>query len=139
MVNMKCLISLFIICFFLISCGDSDSKYITSITNNTDYKIIVQIFQDTTIICESFQETIIEDNWGRSVKEMNCAVPDIFLNGDAEIIIDDGNKILTKNIIDDKNWICIGEEDWSLIMVGSFYNEIKTTFIVNQEDITKAK
>ena len=139
MIDKTCLYSLFIISFILTSCGDSDSKYITSITNNTDYKIVVQLFQDTTIICDSFQETIIEDNWGRSVKEMRCTVPNIFSNRDAEIIIDDGNKILTKNMTNDKNWTCIGEEEWSLIMIGSYYSEIKTTFIVNQEDIKDAE
>ena len=136
---MKCLYSLLIISAILTSCGDSDSKYITCITNNTDYEIVVQLFEDTTIICHSFQETIIQDSWGGSVKEMSCATPYIFSNKDAEIIIDDGNKVLIKNITDDNNWNCIGDEDWSLIMVGSYYSEIKTTFTVNPEDIKDAE
>ena len=52
-----------------------------------------------------------------------------------KIIIDDGNKILKKDIADDNNWNCKGDENWSLIMVGSYYSKITTTFTINDEDI----
>lgn len=132
---MKWIFYLFVVSVVFTSCGDSDSRYITSINNNTDYEIAVHLFEDSTIICQSNQETIIEDYYAGSVKKMSCMAPYIFTNNEAEIIIDDGNKILIKDISDDNNWSCSGEEDWSLIMVGSYYIEIKTTFVVNDEDI----
>jgi hypothetical protein len=61
--------------------------------------------------------------------------PYIFKSKEAEIIIDGGAKILTKDIYDDNNWSCKGVEDWSLIMVGSYYSQITKTFTVNDEDI----
>jgi hypothetical protein len=135
---MRRLIFLLMISVNLTSCGDSDSMYITSISNNTDYEIIVSFSVDSTIVCQPNQETIIEEYWGSSVKEMSCMTPYIFKNSNAEIIIDDGNKILTKDITDDNNWSCEGDEDRSLIMVGSYYSKITTTFVISEVDIKDA-
>jgi hypothetical protein len=119
----------------LVSCGDSESIYITSINNKTDYEIILRFSVDSTIVCQPYKETIIEDYWGSSVKEMSCIAPYIFRNNNVEIIIDNGNKILIKDITDDNNWSCKGDEERSLIMVGSYYSKITTTFIINDVDI----
>jgi len=123
---------------YLTSCGDSDSIYITSINNNTDYEIIVRFTVDSTMVCKPKQETIIEEYWGSSVKKMSCMSPYIFKNSIAKIIIDEGNKILTKDITDDNNWSCKGDEDRSLIMVGSYYSKITTTFVISDVDIKDA-
>jgi len=136
---MRRLFYLLVISVCLISCGDSDSKYISIINNNTDYEIVVHLYEDSTIVCQPNQETIIEEYWGSSVKEMSCMSPYIFKNNDAVVIVDEGNKILTKDISDDNNWSCSGDEDWSLIMVGNYYSEIRTTFTVNDEDIKDAE
>ena len=121
------------ICF--VSCGDSDSEYITSINNNSTFEIIVHFPDDSIIVCLPKQETIIEKGWAGSVKKFSCMSPYIFKNNFAQIAIDEGNKILTKNISDDNNWNCYGDKDWSLIMVGSYYSKITTTFTINDEDI----
>ena len=123
-----------VLCVGLVSCGDSESIYVTSINNNTSCKVIVN-FPDSTIVCLPNQETIIEEGWGGSVKKLSCFAPYIFRNNIAEIVIDGDNKILTKDISDDNNWNCSGERDWSLIMVGSYYSKITTTFVINEEDI----
>jgi hypothetical protein len=123
---------------YLTSCGDSDSIYITSINNNTDYEIIVRFTVDSAMVCKPKQETIIEEYWGSSVKKMSCMSPYIFKNSIAKIIIDEGNKILTKDITDDNNWSCKGDEDRSLIMVGSYYSKITTTFVISDVDIKDA-
>lgn len=133
--NMRSFLFLLFASLLLTSCGDSDSKYITSINNNTDFGIVVRFSEDSTIVCLPNQETIIEEHWGGSVKKMSCMSPYIFKNNHAVVIVDEGNKTLIKDISDDNNWSCSGEEDWSLIMVGNYYSEIKTTFTVNDEDI----
>jgi hypothetical protein len=133
--QMRFLFYLFILSIFLTSCGDSDSKYISILNNNTDYEIVVLLSEDSTRVCQPNQETIIEEYWGGSVKEMSCMSPYIFKNKDSVVTVDEGNKFLTKDISDDKNWSCNGEEDWSLIMVGNYYSEIRRTFTVNDEDI----
>jgi hypothetical protein len=136
---MRSLFYLIIASLLLTSCGDSESKYITSIINNTDFGIIVQFSEDSTIFCQPNQETIIEEYWGGSVKKMSCMSPYIFKNNDALVIVDEGNKVLTKDISDDNNWSCSGDEEWSLIMVGNYYSEIRTIFTVNDEDIKDAE
>jgi len=137
--NMRSFFYLLIASLLLTSCGDSESKYITSINNNTDFRIVLQFQEDSTIVCQSNQETIVEEYWGGSVKKMSCMSPYIFKNNDSVVIVDEGNKILTKDISDDNNWSCSGDEDWSLIMVGNYYSEIRTTFTVNDEDIKDAE
>lgn len=136
---MRTLFNLLILSIILTSCGDSDSKYFTSINNNTDYEIAVQFSEDSTIVCQANHETIIEEFYAGSVKKLSCIAPYIFTNNDAKIIVDKGSKILTKDISDDNNWSCSGEEDWDLIMVGNYYSEITTTFTVNNEDIKDAE
>ena len=136
---MRSFIYLLVASLLLTSCGDSESKYITSINNNTDFEIVVRFSEDSTIVCNPNQETIIVENWGGSVKKMSCMSPYFFKNNDAVIIVDEGNKILTKDISDDNNWSCSGDEDWSLIMVGNYYSEIRTSFTVNDEDIKDAE
>jgi hypothetical protein len=137
--KMKQMFYLIIAIVFLTSCGDSDSLYITSIDNNSDYEIVVKFSEDSTILCLPNQETIIEEDYGGSITELSCMTPYIFSNNDAEIIIEDGNKTLAKDVTDDNNWTCSGEEDWSLIMVGNYYSEIMTTFTVSNEDIKDAE
>ncbi len=132
---MKQLLNLIFVSILLTSCGDSESKYITSIDNNSDYEIVVKISNDSTVLCPSNQETIIEDYWGGSLKKMSCATPYIFAVKKAEVMIDDSSKILTKDIYDDINWTCRGEEEWSLVMVGNYYSEIETTLTINNDDI----
>ena len=125
---------------FFMSCGDSESLYITSIKNNTNFEMIVHFRDNSIIECPSKQETIIEKFWGSSVKNMKCTTPYIFNKRNiSKIIINGGNRILTKNISDDNNWNCNGDKAWSLIMVGSFYANITTTFIINDEDIKSAE
>ncbi len=136
---MKQLFNLIFLSILLISCGDSDSKYITSIDNNSDYEIVVKVSNDSTILCPSNQETIIEDYWGGSLKKMSCVTPYIFTVKKAEIMIDDSSKILTKDIYDDNNWTCRGEEEWSLVMVGNYYSKIQTTLTINNDDIKNAE
>ena len=128
---MRRLFFLLVISISLMSCGDSDSIYVTSINNNTSFDIIVHFSDDSIIVCQSKQETIIEEFFGSSVKKMSCMSPYIFKN----IIIDGGNKILIKDISNDKNWDCKGDKSWSLIMVGNYYSKITTTFIINDEYI----
>lgn len=70
---------------------------------------------------------------------MSCSVPYIIKEFNVEVIVDEENKILTKDIYDDNNWICSGEEDWSLIMGGRYYSVIRTVFTVNDEDIKDAE
>ena len=123
------------LCVGLVSCGDSMSKYLTSIVNNTNYNIIVHFSEDSTIVCPSKQETIIEEFEASSGKKLSCMSPYIFKNNIAKITIEGGNKILTKDISDDNNWNCNGEKDWDLIMVGSYYSKVTTTFVINDEDI----
>jgi len=136
---MRRLFFLLLISVGLTSCGDSDSTYITSINNNSDYEIIVHFPVDSSLVCNSNQETIIEEYWAGSVKKMSCMTPFIFKHDKAEIIINGGAKILTKDIYDDNNWLCKGEEEWSLIMVGSYYSKITTTFVITNEDIKDAQ
>ena len=132
---MRRLFFLLLISVVLTSCGDSESIYITSINNNSDYEIIVHFPVDSSLVCNSNQETIIEEYWGSSVKKMSCMTPYIFKHDKAEIIINGGAKLLTKDIYDDNNWLCKGEEEWSIIMVGSYYSKITTTFVITNEDI----
>ena len=132
---MKRIFLFLVIGFFLTSCGDSESIYITSINNNSSYEIIVWFSEDSTIICPSGKETIIEENSGSSMKKMNCSSPYLFKNNYAKIIVADETKFLTKDISDDNNWICNGEKDWDLIMVGSYYSKVTTTFDISDDDI----
>ena len=136
---MKCLFFLLTLSIGLVSCGDSESEYITSIKNNTSFDITIHFSEDSTIVCPSKQETIIEEFWGGSSKKFSCMSPYIFKNNIAKIIIDEENRILTKDISDDNNWSCNGDKDWSLIMVGSYYIKVTTTFIINDEDIESIK
>jgi hypothetical protein len=127
-----------VLCVGLVSCGDSDSKYISTISNNTSYDVIVRLHlsEDSMIVCPSKQETIIVESWASSVKKFSCmTLPNFLRSNIAEIIIEGGNKIITKDILDYNNWNCSGEEDWNLIMVGSYYSKITTTFVINDEDI----
>ena len=132
---MRGLFLLLVISSCLLSCGDSMSIYITSINNNTSFDIIVQFPDDSRIVCPSKQETIIDEYESWSSKKLSCMSPNIFKNNIAEIIIDERNKILKKDISDDNNWNCSGDKDWDLIMVGSYYSKVTTTFTVNDEDI----
>ena len=130
---------LLIVCVFLTGCGDSFSEYITSIKNNTDYEIVLLFPGDSSKVCQPNQETIIEERWSSSITIMSCSVPYIIKEFNVEVVVDEGNKILTKDIYDDNNWICSGEEDWSLIMGGRYYSVIRTVFTVNDDDIEDAE
>ena len=136
---MRACFYLLIACVFLTGCGDSRSEYITSINNNTDYEIILQFPGDSTKVCQPNQETVIEEYEASSLKKMSCMTPYILRDNNVTIIVDEGNKTLVKDITDDNNWDCNGDEGWSLIMVGKFYSEIRTVFTVNDEDIKDAE
>ena len=113
---MKRLFFLLLLSIGIVSCGDSDSKYITAINNNTDFDIIVHFPDESMIVCVAKQETIIEESWSGSVKKFSCMSPYIFKNNVVKIVIDEEGKVLTKDISDDNNWNCYGDKDWSLIM-----------------------
>lgn len=132
---MKHIFNLLILSVVLTSCGDSKSNYFTSIKNNTDYEIVVQFPEDSTIVCPANHETIIEEYEASSVKKLNNVAPYIFTNNIAKIIVDKGNKTLIKDISDANNWSYSGKKDWDLIMVGNYYIEATNTFTVNNEDV----
>ena len=133
---MKQLFLLAAICFTLISCGDTYSLYTMSIDNKSNYNILLKVkeISDTTIICFANKETIIDEGWGESVKEISCQTPYVFRENMAEIIIDEGNKRLIKDISDENNWNCEGKKGRSF-MGGSYYTKIKSTFVITDSDI----
>jgi hypothetical protein len=133
--HMRRTFNLLILSVLLTSCGDSESKYFTSIKNNTNYEIDVQFSKDSTIVCPANHETIIEEYYAGSVKKLSSMAPYIFTSNVAKIIVDKGNKTLIKDISDANNWSYSGEKDWDLIMVGNYYIEATNTFTINPEDI----
>lgn len=132
---MKRLFLLTTICLTLISCGDSYSLYIMSIDNKSNYDIVLNINdvydsdEIITILCLANKETIIDEGWGESVKQISCQTPYVFRGNMAEIIIDNGNKQLIKDISADNNWDCEGEKD------KGYYSKIKSTFVIYESDI----
>ena len=120
-----------IICFFA-SCGDSYSIYTFSIDNKTEYNIILyfdkQIFTNSdtdSILCIPHSETIIFEMSGRSIKKLACSPcpSSDYIN----VVVGTNEKHLIKGFSDINNWECSGATSWSLIMVGNYYSNIKST------------
>jgi len=116
---------------FVMSCQiDHDCTYINSVINNTSYEITVYLSSDSTIVCLPEQETIIEELYGGSgIVYMSSTVPNIFKNNMVRAIIDNGNKILTKDVFDDNNWSVKGDKG------RKYYWRITYTFAINAEDL----
>ena len=127
-----------IIMLICLSCGDSFSDYTYIIDNKTEYDVMLYFSEQIpngkdSILCLSNTETLIFENWFWSVKKLSCSPPPI--TEDAKIVVDGGEKHLTKNFSDKNNWKCTGEKDWSLIMVGNYYSSIKSTFDITEKDL----
>jgi hypothetical protein len=127
-----------IITLICLSCGDSLSDYSYIIDNKTEYDIILCISEHTpngqdSILCLPNTETLIFKGEFSSVKKLSCTLPPI--TEDIKIVVDEGKKHLTKEFSDINNWKCTGEEDWDLIMVGSYYSSIKSTFVITEDDL----
>jgi hypothetical protein len=112
---------------------DLDCLYTTNINNNTSYDIVVHFSDDSTIVCPPEQETIVEESYGTWIAYMSTTAPSIFKDNIAEIIIDEGNRILTKDISNDNNWSFKGDKE------GKYYGKITSTFVINEEDIKEVK
>jgi hypothetical protein len=123
-----------IIVFICQSCGDSISDLFHVVDNKTKYDVIlyIPIGQDS-ILCLSNTKTVIFEREFHSVKKMSCPLPQI---AEAiKVVVDGGEKHLTKDFSDINNWECIGEKSWSLVMVGSYYTTITITFVITEDDL----
>ena len=135
---MKKIILMIIITSICLGCGDSFSELTYSINNQTQYDIILyftgQEFENKdSILCLSNKETIIFQMEIWSPKKLYCdPYP---LKEYAKFVVDDSKKYLIKDISDINNWECTGKTDWHILMMGSYYNNIKSTFIITEEDL----
>jgi len=118
----------------LMSCEtDMDCSYIANINNNTSYDIVVHFPNDSTIICPPSQTTtIIDEYYGTGVTTSGGhPLHSVFRDNIAKIIIDEGNKTLTKDISNVNNWNFKSDKYKN----GKFYGKIDATFVINEEDI----
>jgi hypothetical protein len=135
------------LCAGFMSCQtDKDCTYIVKINNNTSFDILVYFHDDivifsekSIIVCPPNQVTkIIEDYFGTGLSTTamyTFTAPSVFRDNFATIIIDEGNKILTKDISDFINWNLTDETYKS----GKYYSKFVFTFVINEEDIKDAE
>jgi len=107
---------------------DHDCLYVNNVNNNTSYDIVVHLLDNSTIVCLPGQETKIDEFYGTAVLNL-ARPPHRFKEIIAKVVINEGNKILTKDIFDGNNWNMKGDK------VGKFYGNITSTFIINEEDL----
>ena len=129
-----------IILFLCVSCGDSDSEYYYCIDNKTKYEIVLYFPKQSleeieTIFLPPNKETIIFQHYVHSPKKLSCTPPNFLLESYTYLVVDDDIKHLTKDIFDDNNWECKGNKKRSFIMVGSYYDDIKSIFIITEDDL----
>lgn len=136
-INFWTLAVMMLLSISLMNCEkDLDCLYTTNINNNTNYDIVVHFSDDSTIVCPLGKETIIEEYCGSWVTYMSdCTSPNIFKDEVAGIIIDNGNKILIKDISNDNNWNGKGDKCEN----GKYYTRITTSFVIDEKDIKKVE
>ena len=139
--NSKFKISLNLILIILVfaSCGDSWSDYTWSIDNKTEYNIVINStgLKLENNLCPPNKVTVVFQDEPRSPKKLNCHCPPLILKEQIEFVVDDGKKHLTKDFFNDNNWDCSGDKKSSLIMVGKYYDNIKSIFIITEDDLSE--
>jgi len=138
MINSKFKISLNLIVIILVfaSCGDSWSEYTWSIDNKTEYNIVITGLKLENILCPPNKLTVVFQDEPRSSKKLYCHCPPL-IKEQIEFVIDDGKKHLTKDFFNDNNWECSGDKKSSLIMVGKYYDNIKSIFMITEDDLSE--
>ena len=136
----KMWLNLIIIFFLCVSCGDSESEYSYCIDNRTEYEMVLYFSKQSlekieTIFLPPNKETIIFQYYIHSPKKLSCTPPNFLLENYTYLVVDDDIKHLTKDIFDDNNWECTGNKTRSFIMVGSYYDDIKSIFIITEDDL----
>ena len=126
--------------FLCVSCGDSDSEYSYCIDNKTKYEMVLYFPEQSlenieTILLAPNKETVIFQYYVSSPKKLSCSNLNFLVKDYTYLVIDDGKKQLTKDIFDENNWECKGDKKSSLIMVGSYYDNIKRVFIIAEDDL----
>lgn len=126
--------------FLCISCGDSDSEYSYCIDNKTEHEMSLCFPKQSlenieTILLAANKETVIFQSYIRSPKKLSCTPPNFLLEDYTYFVVDDGKKHLTKDIFDENNWECTGDKKSSFIMVGSYYDNIKSVFTITKDDL----
>ena len=133
-------ISLSILTFLVMfSCGDSESIYAYVVDNQTKYNIVLnfigQDFENKgSILLKPFTETVIEQEYYSSQKKLDCRLL-YFYKDNLQFVVDNGNKQLIKDVSDENNWICTGDKKSSLIMIGNYYNNLKSTFTITENNL----
>ena len=133
---MKKIFCIVIIVLICMSCGDSFSEYVYCIENRTEYDVVLFTKEQDSILCLPNKEIVLFQGEFWSSKNLNYTPPLIIEYITSITIVIDGNrKHLIKDFSDMNNWEYTGDEEWSLIMCGSYYSHIKRTFIITENDL----
>ena len=136
----RMLLKSIVIMFLCVGCGDSDSEYSYCIDNKTEYEMVLYFSKQSlenieTILLAPNKETVIFQYYVHSPKKLSCTPPNFLLENHTYLVVDDDKKHLTKDIFDDNNWECTGDKKSDIIMVGSYYDNIKSIFIITGDDL----
>jgi hypothetical protein len=126
------------LCFM--SCGDSWTEYEFYVDNQTEFNVTIYISnktQDSILCLPNTKTNILSDGDFRSKRgTLSCLPTKLSDWYTINIVVDNGQKNITKDFFNEDNWECSGTKDFSVAMFSNIYIEVESTFVITDEDVS---